>query len=87
MEIAITKSARQYGYVIWNKRTEKEIEELFQNKDQISVKLNGFALGEKHIDRKHHRLSLGYKFTRALSEEHTMFSLALKKGILEVTTF
>ena len=48
------------------------------------MNFNGFDLGEKNIDRKYHRISLGYKLTRALPEAHDTYSVKLKDGVLEV---
>lgn len=86
MELKITKGARQYGYLIWNSKTEESVEEMLQSRNFIHVRFNGFDLGEKHIDWKYHRISLGYKLTRALSPDHTMFSVICKDGFLEVTS-
>lgn len=86
MKVDITKGARKFGYLIWTSKINDDFERLFQGKNKIMVRLNGFDLGEKNIDRKYHRISLGYKFTRALSKKHTAFSITLKNDILEVTT-
>lgn len=87
MNLSITKGARQYGYLIWNKKIEKEIEEILSGFDEVNINFNGFNLGRKKIDRKFHRISIGYKFTRALPETHNMYSIKLKDNILEVNTF
>lgn len=87
MEIPITKSARQFGYLIWNKRYYSELDNRLKGYEKIKVNFNGFDLGEKSIDRKFHRISLGYKFTRAVDTNHNMFSVEVKDGVLEVRTF
>ncbi len=87
MNIKITKGARQYGYLIWNSQIEETIEEMLRGLDSVPVKFNGFILGEKRIDWKYHRISLGYKLTRALSPDQTMFSVLFNDGILEVKSY
>lgn len=87
MNIHITKGARQYGYVIWNSKIDSEVESMLSGLSVVSVKFNGFNLGEKNIDRKYHRISLGYKLTRALPTEHDTFSVAYIDGVLEVKSF
>ncbi len=87
MNIRITKGARQYGYLIWNSKNEAGIEELLKDLDKVRVKFNNFDLGEKNIDRKYRRVSLGYKLTRALPVDHTMYEVKMNNGILEVTSF
>lgn len=84
MNIVITKSARQFGYLIWNGKSLDAMEKMLVGKDSIPVNFNGFDLGEKNIDRKYHRISLGYKLTRALPEAHDTYSVKLKDGVLEV---
>lgn len=87
MNIHITKSARQYGYLIWNNRTNTEIEKMLEGLTVVNVRLNDFILGEKNIDRKYYRISLGYKLTRALPKEHDTFSVSYANGVLEVKSF
>ena len=87
IKLPITKSARKFGYFIWNWKTNQEIERILSGKDKVHVFLNGFDLGEKNIDRKYHRISLGFKFTRALPESHDYYAVTEENGKLEVTTF
>ncbi len=87
MELTITKSARQYGYLIWNHKSEADIVSLIGKRDVVNVIFNGFHLGPKHIDWKYHRISLGYKLTRAMSGEHNRFLVDCVDDVLEVTSF
>lgn len=85
MKIMITKSARQFGYLIWTGKTEPAIKKLLGDRTSIEVSLNGLSIGVKSIDWKYHRISIGYKFTRALPEMAQYYSLALNNNVLEVT--
>lgn len=87
MNIHITKGARQYGYLIWNNKINADIEKVLTGLDKVNVRFNGFMLGQKNIDRKYHRISLGYKLTRALPSEHDTFSVSYVDGVLEVKSF
>ena len=87
MNIHITKRARQYGYLIWNKKMDTDIEKMLVGLTAVNICFNGFNLGEKNIDRKYHRISLGYKLTRALPKEHDTFSVSYIDGVLEVKSF
>lgn len=87
MNLMITKGARQYGYLIWNNKTNSDIEKMLNGLQDVRVNFNGFDLGKKNIDRKYHRISLGYKLTRALPAEHNMYSVHFKDGVLEVKSF
>ena len=85
MELRITQSARQFGYIIWSRRTEPEMKEILGNRLEIAVSLNGFSIGVKKIDWKYHRISIGYKFTRALPCSAQIYSLYRHDDTLEVT--
>lgn len=87
MKLAITKGAKQFGYLIWNKKNNNEIERLLKGRNSVRVNFNCFDLGEKNVDRKYHRISLGYKLTRALPETHNMYFVTMKNNILEVKSF
>ena len=87
INIAITKGARQFGYLIWNNKNGIEIEKLLEGLKRIHIKFNDFDLGEKNIDSKYHRISLGYKLTRAMPEEHNMYFIYMENGILEVKSY
>lgn len=84
MNLIITKSARQFGYLIWNRKSLNAMEKMLEGRDSIPITFNGFVLGEKNIDRKFHRISLGYKFTRAMPEDHNIYAVKIKDGVLEV---
>lgn len=84
MTLAITKSARQFGYVIWSNKTDAEIRSLLESRSKIPVSFNGLYIGVKSIDWKYHRISIGYKFTRALHDSAKTFKLTFRNGILEV---
>lgn len=87
MDIHITKGARRYGYLIWNNQTDVDMEKMLVGLSEVDVRFNGFMLGKKNIDRKYHRISLGYKLTRALPYEHDTFSISYIDGVLEVKSF
>lgn len=85
MTLAITKSARQFGYVIWSSKTDAEIRSLLgNNMSEVPVSFNGLSVGVKSIDWKYHRISIGYKFTRALPDSAKTFKLTFRDGTLEV---
>ena len=87
MNIPITKTARQYGYLIWNSKLDMDIEKILGELSSVPILFNDFFLGEKRIDKKYRRISLGYKLTRALKESHDTFSISYLNGVLEVITF
>lgn len=84
MIITITKSARRFGYVIWSGKMDDEMRALINNRSEVPVIFNGFSVGNKTIDWKYHRFSIGYKFTRALPETAHVYRLEFRNGVLEV---
>lgn len=86
MNLSITKGARKYGYLIWNNQLNDDFETMLAGLTEVEVRFNGFILGKKNIDRRYHRISLGYKLTRALPADQTLFSVAFANGVLEVNS-
>ena len=84
MLLKITKSARQFGYVIWTQKTDSAIGALIEHKSTVSVIFNGLLIGEKTVDWTYHRISIGYKFTRALPSTVNTFRLNYCDGVLRV---
>ncbi len=84
MTLTITKSAHQFGYIIWSSKTDALMKELIGNRSEVTVYFNGLSIGVKAVDWKYHRISIGYKFTRALPESAKVYNLAFHDDILEV---
>ena len=84
MVLSITKSARQFGYVIWSSKTDAMMKQLIGNRSEVSVSFNGLSIGVKSVDWKYHRISIGYKFTRALPEAAKVYKLSFHDNVLDV---
>jgi len=78
MKVEFTKRSREYGYFIWPRRQDKEFESVFGNLTEIDFYLGDWFLGKKRIDRKYRRISLGYKYTKALPESAKVLIAARK---------
>ncbi len=86
VEFGITNRARQYGYVIWPKQSDSELRELLAERERIDVILNGQSLGERRVDWKYRRISVGPTATRSLGEDQSRYTLELDAGKLSVST-
>lgn len=84
MKLVITKRARQYGYIFWTEQQLEEMKVLLKGLSSVNVKFNNFEMGQKNIDWKYHRISLGYKFTRAMPQDALYYVLHFNDGVLEV---
>lgn len=85
-EIPITDRARQYGYMIWPKTLEPDIKHLLAGADRISVVVEGKPLGEKRIDWKYRRISIGPKISQTIPETSERFVIRRQSSdTIEVT--
>jgi len=84
MIIPITKSARKYGYLIWADRRDFELVDKLQGLESVNVFLNGLNLGFKRIDWKYNRISIGYKFSRALPDLTKYFDVQVERNTIKV---
>jgi len=86
VEFEITNRARQYGYVIWPKRRDAELRALLGDRDRVGVVMNGNSLGDRRVDWKYRRISVGPKATRALGDDQSRFQVTIEGDRLSVAT-
>lgn len=85
MQIPISERSRRFGYLIWPRRLDSEIARELQDRQRIRVVLEGKEMGEKLIDWRHRRISLGPKQTRAIAMTATTFeALVDGEGVLNI---
>ncbi len=75
IEIPISERARKYGYVFWHAKNDEVVNSFFKNADVIAVVFDGAKLGEKKIDFKLRRFSVGWRWTRQLPKSVKNFVL------------
>lgn len=80
VEIPIYERSRKYGYLYWRKTEDELVRKVLGGQKTVEVVFNGYLLGEKRIDWKHRRLSLGYAKTRRLPKSVSAFRLTRKKN-------
>lgn len=86
IDLPITDRAREYGYVFWDKKTDQMLRDFLGERDSVSVWFNSTFIGERKIDFKYRRISVGYRFTRGLPLKFTKFVLELDmNGALKVS--
>ncbi len=79
MIIPITKGARKFGYVIWTSRLNKQVDTFLNATSQVHLYFMGADLGEKRVDWKYHRISIGYRWTRRLPMKVSKYILTFTK--------
>lgn len=84
--IPITSRARRYGYVIWPKSRDAAVHAMLENRDTVCVLFGGRDLGERRVDWKYRRISVGPRATQGIGPEVSVFELSLLgDGSLQVT--
>ena len=87
IEIPISRRARSYGYLFWPKASDREMAEILGESATAVVVLDGVTLGEKRVDWKYRRISLGQSKTRSLSPSASRFRVsAAADGSLQVVS-
>ncbi len=86
-QIPILDRARKYGYLYWPKRDNDRVCRFLSGSDAIDIVFNDSYLGRKRIDRRYRRISLGWKQTRALPADVSVFRLTRRNdGRVSVRT-
>lgn len=86
LTIPIYERSRKYGYIFWKKQMDTEVQSFLCNLDKAEIWFENSFLGEKKIDWKIRRISIGYSRTRVLSNKVNDFLLKFdKKGVLKIT--
>jgi hypothetical protein len=77
--LPFSKRAFKYGYIFWKKSQDDLVQKFFGDITTVKIWFNNSYLGEKKVDWKYRRISLGYSKTRRLSDKLTEFVLTHKK--------
>lgn len=86
LEIPISQSSREYGYVFWNSAQDEEVKQFFGDLNKVKLWLNGEYVGEKRIDWKARRIYLGISRTRQLDSEASIFRLEFDRNMAVLAT-
>jgi hypothetical protein len=85
IDIPFSNRSRKFGYLYWQKRDDSRVFSFFGDRDAVVIVFQGYLIGEKRIDRKYRRISLGWSKTRKLPESVEKLRLKrLKDGKVEI---
>jgi hypothetical protein len=85
VEVALTERIRKYGYLYWKRRQDDEISNLLGQRASVDVVFMNADHGRKRIDWQYRRISIGWRWTRALPESKKVLVLKLSKdGTLDI---
>ncbi len=79
VEIPCTERCRKYGYLYWSKEYDEVIDKFFAGKLLVKVALGGYLLGDKKVDFKHRRVSLGTIAMKVVPDRCTLFCLSFNR--------
>lgn len=63
---------------MWYKREDPLIRELIGDQAEVSLYFNGSFMGSKKIDWKNRRISIGYKWTRMIPDDHLNYVVSVE---------
>lgn len=78
LSIPISERSRKYGYLYWPFRMDEEVKKFFEDASTVHLVFNGTPHGEKNIDWKYRRISIGARWTRTLPKSLATFVLTWK---------
>lgn len=79
LTLPITKSGRQYGYVIWPSNMKERVRDFLKEALHIHLFFQGIDLGEKKVDWRFGRISIGYRWTHRLDENISQYVLTFSE--------
>lgn len=83
--VKFSESNRKYGYLHWSSKQDTDAKDLLGRKKAVSIVLGGLYIGEKGIDNKFRRISIGPAKSRTIPEGVTELELKISKdGKLQV---
>jgi hypothetical protein len=78
LELPILERSRKFGYIYWQKKSDGAVDVFFKKQPRVFVTFCGTDLGEKQVDYKNRRISIGWRWTRQLPHSVSNFSLKRK---------
>jgi hypothetical protein len=79
LEIPISTRSRRFGYIFWAKSQDESVKQFFGHRTVAEVWFEKSHLGQKRIDWKNRRISMGWSRTRRLPREATFYRLTLQR--------
>lgn len=65
--LPLTQTGRKYGYIMWKKKQDVLVKELFGNNRCVDLHIKGGLQRRKRIDWDHRRIGITYTITRGLN--------------------
>ena len=79
--LPITNTGRKYGYIIWYKTHDADVQIFFGKRKNIDLKIATKKMTRKSIDWKRRRIGITYTITRGLPTTVKFYVLTHMKSI------
>lgn len=80
LTLPLSERTRKYGYVYWKKALDDDVLRLLADFDTVHVILDGLYIGEKKLDFKNRRFSIGPGKSKLIPSDATVLKLSLLKN-------
>ena len=77
VELKILDRGKTYGYLYWTKSQDKKMRSLLDGLDRVQIIFRNADHGEKRIDWRYRRISLGQRWTRQIPASMKLFVLKM----------
>ena len=77
--LSLTRTGRKYGYIMWKKKQDALIKELFGESACVDLQVSGGLQRKKRIDWKRRRIGITYTVTRGLGKSITQIKICKLK--------
>ena len=75
VKLAITDPSRKYGYIYWNIKDDARVVAFFEQRETVDVVFCGVPIGQKNVDFKYRRVSVGVGKIKLLPDEAATYTL------------
>ena len=79
VQIPILPRSKKFGYVIWKRKQDFDVKSCLKDIENADVVFDGEQLGNKRVDWKYRRISLGWRQTREIPSSKKEFTVSLNK--------
>src|SRR6202035_4733699 len=78
LKIPITPRSFRFGYIIWPAALDDSVKDFFGGRETVNVSFLDSFLGEKRLDYKYRRISIGPKKIKSIPPTATTFRLTFR---------
>ena len=85
--LPFTQTCRDYGYIIWKKKNDADIQELFGSRKSVDLSIENTIQKQKRVDWKRRRIGITYSVTRKLDSSISKIIIFYQSENIFVVSF